>query len=556
MKKNHIFSMLLGAASILSLASCYDDDSSLASGKLPDVTITTADDASTYYVSYLDELNITPTVNRGTAGDDEGLTYKWEITELPKDNSTEWIELGTDRDLHAVMNNDVSTQPYYLRYTVTDTKNAGLQYTKLWKVVIQSAFLDGIVVSDTKDGSTSDLNLIMSRNLTTNYGDKADKVTYGIIAKAQGSPFDKLMTSLTYNAQGNLSLTHVNNLWAVTADGDAVLFNTEKYEQTARLSEGGILTYRPDGIKALGVFSANGQFIFMNTNKYLYSINSTNASNFGWYDAAGSQYPISNGVVMTATSASVYDQCVMWYDAEHGKFVYSSGGNPVSYGDDLAANDFFNPSDMPGFTAIAAGQTTDGSTPAFVMKNSTTGNYSICTFVRYEAGEYEYDDDWNIIGTIKPEVPASARMRYDIPETGKALLDQAVSVFFAADQSILYVATPTGIYVLNFAGSSVIVNTTPVFTPAAGETIAKAKLYCQGAYMQDYSAVGNVDEGYVVPELPLNKKAVVVATQSDTYTGKISVVPMAQIGTGKLDASSALTYTGFGKILDFCATGY
>lgn len=556
MKKNRIFSMLLGVVTILSLASCYDDDSSLASGKLPSVSITTADDASTYYVSYLDELNITPTVNRGTEGDDEGLTYKWEITEQPKDNNADWIELGTERDLHAVMNNDVSTQPYYLRYTVTDTKNADLQYTKLWKVIIQSAFLDGIVVSDTKDGSTSDLNLIMSRNLTTNYGDKADKVTYGIIAKAKGEPFDKLMTSLTYNSQGKLVFTHINNLWAVTSDGDAALFNTEKYEQTARLSEGGILTYRPDGVKALGVFSTNGQFIFLNTNKYLYSVNSTNASNFGWYDAAGSQYSISNGVVMTATSASVYYQCVMWYDAEQGKFIYANGGTSVSYGDDLAANDFFDPADAPGLTAVAAGQTTDGSIPAFVMKNTTTGNYSIYTFVRYEEGEYEYDDDWNIIGTIKPEVPASARMRYDIPEAGKALLDQAVSVFFAADQSILYVATPTGIYALNFAGSSVVVNTVPVFTPAAGDTIAKAKLYCQGAYMQDYSAVGNVDEGYVVPELPLNKKAVVVATQSDTYAGKISVVPMTQIGTGKLDASSALTYTGFGKILDFCTTGY
>ena len=91
MKKNRIFSMLLGVVTILSLASCYDDDSSLASGKLPSVSITTADDASTYYVSYLDELNITPTVNRGTEGDDEGLTYKWEITEQPKDNNADWI---------------------------------------------------------------------------------------------------------------------------------------------------------------------------------------------------------------------------------------------------------------------------------------------------------------------------------------------------------------------------------------------------------------------------------------------------------------------------------
>ena len=123
MKKNRIFSMLLGVVTILSLTSCYDDDSSLASGKLPSVSITTADDASTYYVSYLDELNITPTVNRGTEGDDEGLTYKWEITEQPKDNNADWIEIGTDRDLHAVMNNDVSTLPYYLRYVNASCHN-------------------------------------------------------------------------------------------------------------------------------------------------------------------------------------------------------------------------------------------------------------------------------------------------------------------------------------------------------------------------------------------------------------------------------------------------
>ena len=190
------------------------------------------------------------------------------------------------------------------------------------------------------------------------------------------------------------------------------------------------------------------------------------------------------------------------------------------------------------------------------MKDNVTGNYAIYTFTRYQEGEYEYDDDWNIIGTITPEVPASAKMRYEIPEAGKALLDKAVSVFFAVDQSILYVATANGIYSINFAGSTAIVNDIPVYTPSAGETIAKAKLYCQGAYMHDYSVVGKVEDGATVEELPLNKKAVIVATQSDTYEGKISVVPMTQIGTGKLDATSALTYSGFGKILDFCTTAY
>ncbi len=542
-------------ASLLSLTSCYDDESTLATRTLPDVAISTADEATTFYVGYLEDLEIAPSVTRSDGDNEDGLSYLWEITEQPNDNNPEWIALGEERDLHATITNDISTQPYYLRLTVTDTKNSDLQYTKLWKVVVQSAFLDGIVVSDTKDDKTSDLNLIMSKNLTVNYGNKADKVSYDILSKANGEPFDQLMTSLTYKSQGNVVLTHVNNLFAVTSEGDAAVFNTEKYSQTARLTTGGLVTYLPEGLKVVNIFSAN-QLLYMNTNQYIYSVNGVNYSNFGWYDASASQYTIDNGVVMSATSFGVYDQMVMWYDADKGAFVYESGSVLASYGTDLAANTFFDPANVPGLTAIAAGQTTDGNTPAFVMKDKTTGNYAIYTFTRHEDGEYEYDDNWEIIGTIKEEVPAGARMRYEIPAEGKSLLDEAVSVFFAIDQSILYVATAKAIYAINFAGSTATVNTTAVYTASAGASIAKAKLYCQGTYMTDYSAVGKLDEGFAVEELELNKKAVMVAEQTGTYDGKILVVPMTQIGTGKLDAAKALTYTGFGKILDFCTTGY
>lgn len=558
MRNKYIVSYLLGSAFVLtSLSSCYDDESTLATNKIDDITISTDDDASTLYVSYLDELDVKPTIKRGTEQNVDGLAFKWEISELPNDKNPEWIELSDEQDLHTVINNAVSTMPYYLRYTVTDTKHGDLQSSKLWKVVVQSSFLDGIVVSDTKDGSSSDLNLIMSKNLTVNYSNREDKVVTQILEKANHKPFDQLMTKLTYNSQGHLNLTHENTLWAVTDEGDAVLFNTKDYSKTSQLSEGGVVTYKPDGLKVTDIYTTNAQWLIMNTNQKLYSVNSTSVSNFGWYDAGGSLYPINNGVVALASSANVGSQMIIWYDAEDGCFVYGdNGGRSISYANDLASNTFFDPVDSPNLSAIAAGQTSGTETPAFVMKDNVTGNYAIYTFTRYQEGEYEYDDDWNIIGTITPEVPASAKMRYEIPEAGKALLDKAVSVFFAVDQSILYVATANGIYSINFAGSTAIVNDIPVYTPSAGETIAKAKLYCQGAYMHDYSVVGKVEDGATVEELPLNKKAVIVATQSDTYEGKISVVPMTQIGTGKLDATSALTYSGFGKILDFCTTAY
>lgn len=538
-------------ATVLSLTACYDDESTLATKNIPEVSIT-SDDETTLYVGYLDQLDITPTVNRGTEADTVGLTYKWEITEEAK-TSSEMIELATTRDLHAVISNNIETTPYYLTYTVTDTQNGGLQYTKQWEVVVQSSFLDGIAVSDTRDGATSDLNLIMSKDLTLNYGQKADKVFYSMLENANGKPFDQLMTQLTYKPLGQVQAATANYVWVVTSEGDVARFDTKDYSLSARLSEGGIMTYKPEGIKAYNTFSA-GSYLFLNTDKYIYSINTTAANNFGWYDAAASNYTIENAVVMNTTSSNVSYQFLMFYDATLGAFVYRSSdyASPV-WGADIAANDFFDPTNMTGYTAIAAGQTTDAATPAFVMKNKATGEYGIYTFSRYEDAEGTYDDDWNWIETA-PAKPTSAKMYYAIPAEGKALLDQAVSVFFAVSQSILYVATPSGIYAINFAGSSAIVNTTAVYTPDAGETIAKAKLYLQGAYMADYQWVGGQDDP--IAELDLNRKAVIVATQSDTYEGKISVVPMTQIGTGRLDKSTAKTYTGFGKILDFCTTGY
>ncbi|MCI6618470.1 MAG: hypothetical protein MSD82_06420, partial [Prevotella sp.] len=92
--------------------------------------------------------------------------------------------------------------------------------------------------------------------------------------------------------------------------------------------------------------------------------------------------------------------------------------------------------------------------------------------------------------------------------------------------------------------------TTAKFTPANGEKITKAKLFVQGAYACTTTNWPERDE------LAYNYNALVIATQSSTYEGKIIVIPMKQIGTGNLDTAKAKVYSGFGKILDFCATGY
>lgn len=553
MKKTNITTIVLSLSLIALMASCYSDDSTLADNPISGLTITTDGD-ETLYTSYLDYLDINPIVNRGTASDTVGLTYRWQITEVAKDQA-DWIDIGSDLNLHAVMNNPIATTPYYLKLTVTDPQQGGIEVYKMWKVYINSAFLDGILVADTRDNQSSDFSLVMSKDLTLNYKND-EHIYYGILEKANGEPLNGLMSQLTFQMYGRPIFSHRNQVWAVMADGDCVRFDTEDYSQTGRLSEGGIMTYRPEGLKCTNSFIAAMRF-FLNTDTNIYQFNTTSANNFGWYDAAASNYKIDNGVVAATTYYDTYYQNAIWYDATKGCFVYASGNIQMQYGTDFAANSYFDPSNMAGYTAIAAGMTTDSKTPAFVMKEKSSGNYAIYTFTRYEEAQGYWDDTWTYWTETKPEVPHSARMRFDIPSEGKQLLDNAVSVFFAADQSILYVATSTGIYTMNFAGTSLTVNTNPVFTPASGEKITKAKLYTQGMYMIEAERVGDPSSGDgIFSELPFNKKAVMIATQKSDYDGNMIVVPMIQLGTGNLDGKNARTYTGFGKILDFCTTAY
>ncbi len=547
MKKNLKYIALAGWC-LLTLSACYDDESTFATDTIEQLSIEVSGE-ETLYVGYLEQLDIVPEIARGKTVNPEGLEYLWEIGDEAKVESGEYIQLGTEAELHAVINNPIAATPYYLRLTVTDKQNSDLQAVQLWQVYVRSLFLDGIVVSDTQDQTTSDLTLIMNKDFTLNYSGE-EKIIRNILTNANGAPYDRLMTSLTYSSQGYLWSSHTNLLWAVTGDGSCVRFNTQDFSENGNGEDGRIILYQPEGAKCLNFFKGQQSF-FANTTHGIYSVQYVNASLFGWRDDAASVYTIDNNVVACSSNDGKPSAGAAWFDAEKGCFVSYEGpyGSP-QYRTDYQANIFFDPQNMVGYTAVAGGMTFDGTIPAFLMKEKATGAYGIYTLTPYASAEGVYDDDWNWTETV-PEVPASARMKYDIPAEGKTLLDQAVSIFFANKESIMYVATASGIYAINFAGSTAVVESTPKYSAPAGEQITLAKLYAQGAF---YANEQEINDN--VPEQPLNCKAVMVATQKSDTEGKLHVVPMTQLGTGNLDASKAMTYDGFGKILDVTTIGY
>ena len=117
-----------------------------------------------------------------------------------------------------------------------------------------------------------------------------------------------------------------------------------------------------------------------------------------------------------------------------------------------------------------------------------------------------YDENWNWTET-SPAVPASARNKYVIPSEGKTLLDNAVSVFFAQRENVLYVATEGGIYAILYgSGDAATVSTVAKYTAASGEVITSAKLYQQGHHSNDNATVTSTS---VVTPLEWTNKAII-----------------------------------------------
>lgn len=532
----------------LCVSSCINDDSTLATGDIQAVYIKSPNVRDTLYVGYLDQLSITPTITRGTSHETEGLSFLWEMGDEPGNKPENYITIGKEADLKTIIKNEISTSPYLLRLTVTDTKNNNLKASKIWEVYIQSTFVDGIAVSFTQDDQTSDFSLIMSKDITVNYN-KEDKIYHNILRNATGEPCNRLLSQLTFSVySGTFTSTNTKNeLWAVTNNGALYRYNTKDFSLDGTSLEGDvILTYTGNNPKFSHTFVGHSTLFAVSDNA-TYSLLPGSANTFGWHDATTSQYKIDNNIVIANPTGDNYN--VFWLDSNTGHIValnYSMG-TTITYDADLAAKEnVFNPNDLTDYTAVAGGFSEDGKSPDFLLKNKITGEYSIYTLTSYQQAV------WNDDGTaiVVPERIPSANRKINIPHTGKMLLDKAVSVFFAQNQAILYIVTADGVYGVNFATDTPEVYTTAKYKSAHGEKITKAKLFVQGAY-SCYTTSWPERE-----ELPYNSNAIIIATQNGTYDGKITIIPMQQIGTGNLDISKAKTYGGFGRILDFCPTGY
>ena len=156
MKRNNILIWISVLFLALVFSACYDDESTYDTNIIPEVVIDTTGIPARHSVFFNHTMTLEPKIYKKGDPDAE-LEYLWRI-DVSSSDTTRMV-LGHEPKLNAKITVSPNTLDYTLSLTVTDKSN-GLQYYMYWKVFVSSEFGEGLIVADTKNGSTSDLSLI------------------------------------------------------------------------------------------------------------------------------------------------------------------------------------------------------------------------------------------------------------------------------------------------------------------------------------------------------------------------------------------------------------
>ncbi len=531
MKKYSLISITLMFVSFLS--SCYKDTSTLADRPIEPVVLDTAGLSGNIYIGYQEKLTLSPKIKEKTG---QSLSFQWSISEKVKtERKVDMKTIGDRLELNYEVERPVATAAYLLRLTITDLAHDSLQYFYTWDVFVQSTYVTGLVIADTKDGSSSRLTYIKNKDFSTNY--KKDEVILRDILSADSVRIKGLVASLHYSALGRFWRPHTSQLWVTTTDGKVVRYNTSDFSVNGRSERTDLILYKPEGFR-FNFFFKGGDYLLANTTHGNYSLPSTTTNVFSTADPVLGNAKFSNNVVAGDPHSGITLNNLVWLEESTGAFTAHTYTHAFSY--ELATfnkTDAFDPNRLDDKIALAGEISYDHKMVNFLLKDKETGEYAI----------YQLDQ-----GESNPSyVKGSAKGLFKIPASFKDKMDKAISYFLSKKENILYVATESEIYTITFGlGNEAKVNTTPVYTLPEGEQLRKAKLFVQG----QYAARANEIEDKFVPVLPYNLNAITLISEKGENKGIVRVLPFSNNGI-KIDADKGHTYEGFGKVLDVISIG-
>ena len=203
--KRYLLYMLLILWNVSFFTACFDDKSTNADHPIPDIVIDTTGIPETFKVVQNGRLSIQPKVTRDN-GDNSDLSYKWMLNTIADDNpnsgaKSHYICIGENEALDTTIFLTPNETSYFLWYQVTDNKT---QYRRdiLWNVLVQSAYNEGILIVETKDGRNTDFSLIEGKQFTEGWT-VADRISHGLYSSVNGSTMEGLVKQVCHSYNSN-----------------------------------------------------------------------------------------------------------------------------------------------------------------------------------------------------------------------------------------------------------------------------------------------------------------------------------------------------------------
>ena len=505
--------ILMCVLSVLSV-SCFDDDSNTDIRELNPIVIDL--DNTDLYVNQMDTLRVEPLIYCEGVPDTQ-LSFEWV---LMKHGTIVPQLLDTTMYFCA----QITTPPdnYQLRLTVTD-KTTGIYRIETYSVFVNPTFADGLLIADTKDdGVTSDINLVMCRELSANFHmyNEERKIFRGIWEMVNHTPLEGNVLSVNLS-----SLYNENKCATIVTSKNAYRADYTDYKY---LAMGSSLFYVPplfleEGIhSAMATFRSNAGMENLAVNGLVYGRTVGGSYGTELYPTGVDEYNITMMMMPTTlwTMAPSYA-----YDALGKRmlfFTQEAAYKPAEF----QYGGGFNAGDLSDYEALFLGESSEGI--LLLADNLKTGTKE--ALVMNEINQFQIQNASNI---AQKKVPVSN----DAPHIEQAR-------FWASSKrgTALYYATETEVY----AGSISDMGRATLqwkVNERAGETITGLQVYnWQGGYFYSDETDDFVSSDY---------RLLLITVQTANGEGKVTAVPIKNVHTGVLEQSEKrhIVLDGFGKIL-------
>ncbi len=504
--------------------SCIKDMSNTDLKEISPIVIDTAGVAPAFVVFQLDTLRVNPTVSK--EGADAGqLKYEWTMNAYQGYKRV----VGNTMKLAAQVSEAPNSTVYVLILTVTDTVTS-LKAFYTWNVTVNPRFGEGLIVADTKDGSQSDLNLIMAYNFTSSFLDESDtRIFRNLYSKANETSINGPVKAVSFMNYQNIRVVTILNNEGYTRV-DPISFKTTQRNKDLFIIAPDV--YKPDDIQSIQA-----------TNQHEYILNNGKA-----HSRFGASLQFSYPFLFDNTGYSAKKICGLQAPSGAGGVVYDELNNRFLL--------------LPTMTSSSAPLTkypaVDNSSPAPAFDPDNLGNKT-CLHLEeaYNKRVLAIMQDRTLLKIyayqLKVINPVNGKMGHAVHDLSTNP-DIAGAKYFTCStgEEVLFYATESTVY-----SSTLLVGGTATaavqYRAAAGEKITGMRMHIRGGKMYLPSLTDPNDYSLKRSMNSANRLLLLSTYNEGTKEGKIIAIPLETLGVGGLTTNPEYirTYGGFGRITAF-----